>query len=277
MSTRSLPGFTIAVMTTSAVWTDPLRQAPSTVGLRHPMRQLSGRETLAVWAAATAPMAFASWVVAPRLAPSLGTVGLAKALILTLSAGLIWQFALTMALVGAEQRTLRWTTLREALWLRRPTSPATGRAGGRLWWVLLPMTVIFAAEMLVPAPAPADRDLGALLGSPEGEAWLSGAWGWFAVMMVLVFFNTVAGEELLFRGYLLPRMEGRFGRWAWLVNGVAFATYHLHTPWVIPGALLDSFALSYPSQRYRSAWLGIIVHSTQSAFILAAVLALVLR
>jgi membrane protease YdiL (CAAX protease family) len=264
-------------MTATAIGTNPPRQPLSADGLHRPIRQLSGRETLAVWTAATAPMALASWVIAPRLAPSLGSVGLAKALILTLCAGLVWQFVLTMALVGVEQRTLRWTALRDALWLRRPTSPATGRVGGRLWWVLLPMTVIFASGMLVPAPAPADRDLGALLGSPAGEAWLSGAWGWFAVMMVLVIFNTVAGEELLFRGYLLPRMAARFGRRAWLVNGIAFATYHLHTPWVIPGALLDSFALSYPSQRYRSAWLGIIVHSTQSLLIIGAVLALVMR
>ncbi|MFK8023940.1 MAG: CPBP family glutamic-type intramembrane protease, partial [Ilumatobacter sp.] len=77
-------------------------------------------------------------------------------------------------------------------------------------------------------------------------------------------------------GYLLPRLEGRFGPRAWLVNGVAFAAYHLHTPWVIPTALLDSLALSYPSQRYRSAWLGIIVHSVQSVIIMIGVLALVL-
>lgn len=43
--------------------------------------------------------------------------------------------------------------------------------------------------------------------------------------------------------YLLPRLQDRFGRRAWLVNGVAFAAYHVHTPWVTPGALLDSLAL----------------------------------
>ncbi len=263
-------------MTTDAAPAAP-HPAPVTAGLERPIRQLSGSEMFGIWAAATGPMAVASWLVAPRLAPSLGDLGLGKALILTLTAGLIWQFVLVVVLVVAEQRTLRWSALRDALWLNSPRSPTTGRRGGRLWWVLVPMTVIFAAELVVPAPAPVARDLGAILGSPAGEAWLSGAWGWFAVVLVLVIFNTVLGEELLFRGYLLPRMEGRFGRWAWLVNGVAFAGYHLHTPWVIPGALLDSLALSYPSQRYRSAWLGIIVHSTQSVFITAAVLVLVLR
>ena len=36
-------------------------------------------------------------------------------------------------------------------------------------------------------------------------------------------FNTVLGEELLFRGLLLPRMNGVFGRRDWLANGVLFA------------------------------------------------------
>ena len=90
-------------------------------------------------------------------------------------------------------------------------------------------------------------------------------------------FNTVLGEELLFRGLLLPRMRGVFGRADWLANGVLFALYHLHMPWAIPKALLDSLALAYPSRRYRSAWLGIIVHSLQSVLIVGASLALVLR
>ncbi|MEI8407067.1 MULTISPECIES: hypothetical protein [unclassified Kribbella] len=31
---------------------------------------------------------------------------------------------------------------------------------------------------------------------------------------------------------------GTFGRADWLVNGVLFACYHLHEPWVIPQTLL---------------------------------------
>lgn len=46
---------------------------------------------------------------------------------------------------------------------------------------------------------------------------------------------------------------------------------------MIPTALLDSVALALPSRRYRSAWLGIIVHSVQSVLIVGATLALVLR
>jgi membrane protease YdiL (CAAX protease family) len=223
-------------------------------------------------------MALAAWFIAPRLAPSLGDLGLSKALILTLTAGLIWQFALTAALVAREQHTLRWSVVRDALWLRAPQNPKTGRRGGKMWLVVLPVSIGFAAETLIPVlPHAADRDFGAVLFSAAGQAWFQGAWGWLAIALVMMFFNTVAGEELLFRGYLLPRMTGAFGRREWLVNGVAFATYHLHVPWVIPGVLADAFMLSYPSQRYRSAWIGIAVHSAQSLFFGFAMLAVVLR
>jgi hypothetical protein len=39
---------------------------------------------------------------------------------------------------------------------------------------------------------------------------------------------------------------------------------------------VDIFALAYPSRRFQSAWMGIIVHSTQSVFILILVRTVVL-
>jgi hypothetical protein len=68
---------------------------------------------------------------------------MAKALIVSLVIGLVWQFVLVAVLVGREQRTLRWSTVREALWLRSPRSPRSprsGRVGGRVWLVLIPLT-----------------------------------------------------------------------------------------------------------------------------------------
>jgi uncharacterized protein len=50
----------------------------------------------------------------------------------------------------------------------------------------------------------------------------------------------------------------------WVANGVLFAAYHLHMPWVIPANLVDMFVVSYPAKRYRSTWIGIAVHSAQS-------------
>jgi uncharacterized protein len=240
--------------------------------------QLGLRGIIAVWAAAAVPMGLLAWVVAPLIADQMsGPNALLRALIIALTAGLVWQFVLVMALVGREQGSLRPSVLQDALWLRAPRAPRTGRRGGKLWLVVVPLIVASAVEGLLVIPGPGGRDFAEFLGSDAGEGLLAGAWGWFAILAALSVFNTVLGEELLFRGYLLPRMNGRFGRRDWVANGVLFAGYHLHTPWVIPTTLLDTFILSYPSKRYRSALIGIAVHSAQSIVVLGLVLALVLK
>jgi membrane protease YdiL (CAAX protease family) len=242
-------------------------------------RQYDLREIVGVWAAAALPMAALAWLGAPALADRLdGPSAWPRALLAGLTAGLVWQGLLVIVLVRRETGSLRWHTLADALWLHRPRSPRTGRVGGRVWWVLLPAVLVVGLEQLLPSlPAPAGRDMGAFMRSPDGQDFLAGNWPWFAVIVVMALFNTVLGEELLFRGLLLPRMRGVFGRADWLANGVLFALYHLHMPWVIPKALLDTLALAYPSRRYRSAWLGIVVHSIQSVLLVGGSLALVLR
>ena len=224
-------------------------------------------------------MGVLAWIVAPWLRDQLGgDEPLAKALLIWLTVGLIWQFVLVLILTRRELGTLQWSRLRDALWLRSPRDPKTGRVGGKVWWWLLLFIFIFALEQAVPAiTGPSVRDFGEFVSSDGGKDFFRGAWGWFAVVVVLAVFNTVLGEELLFRGLLLPRMKGVFGRGDWVANGVLFAVYHLHEPWVIPSALVDIFALAYPSRRFQSAWMGIIVHSTQSVFIIIVVLTLVLR
>jgi membrane protease YdiL (CAAX protease family) len=220
-----------------------------------------------------------AWVVAPAIAGPGGAVSLARALLAGLTVGLVWQFVLVLVLVYRERASLRWLVLREALWLRAPRSPRTGKVGGRVWLALVPATLLFAAAGLLPTfPAVAGHDLGWFLDSHEGQAFMSHNWTWFGVIVVLMVFNTVLGEELLFRGLLLPRMAGVFGRWDWAANGFLFAVYHLHMPWAIPSTLLtDTFALAYVSRRYRSAILGIIVHTSQSILMLVLLLNVVLR
>jgi uncharacterized protein len=241
--------------------------------------QYGVRRIVAVWAAAALPMGALSWLVAPALEGSFsgsGNVPLVKALIVCLTAGLIWQFVLVAVLLRREQGTLRWSSTRDALWLRSPQSPKSGRVGGRIWLILVPL--ILAAAVVDGVPflnGPSNRDMGAFLGTHAGHAFLSGAWGWYALILVMLLFNTVLGEELLFRGFLLPRMNRAFGRGDWLANGVLFAAYHLHEPWAMPSAFLDTFIYAYPTKRYRSAWLGIAVHSASSVFLAIVILTLV--
>jgi uncharacterized protein len=243
------------------------------------IRQYTLAGVLGTWAAAALPMAALFWGIGPLLAHTLeGPAALIRALVLVATAGLAWQFLLVLILVHREQGSLRRAVLKDALWLHAPRSPRTGRRGRWAWLVVIPFVVAFGVEELLPTlPAPESRELGQLLLSDAGHQFLSGNWGWFGILAALVVFNTVLGEELLFRGLLLPRMQGVFGRWDWAANGILFAVYHLHEPWGIPRTLLDAFILAYPSKRYNSALIGIAVHSAQSVTILGLALALVLR
>ena len=243
------------------------------------VKQYSLAQIIGVWAAAAVPMAVLAWIIAPLLEDQLsGDEPLAQALLICLTLGLIWQFVLVLILVKRELGSLEWPRVRDALWLQRPQDPKTGRVGGRVWWWLVPLVVLLALLQEVPAiPGPSVRDFADFLDSDRGEAFFSGAWGWFAVVVVFVIFNTVLGEELLFRGLLLPRMQAVFGRGDWVANGVLFTVYHLHVPWVMPATLVEGIFLeAYPSRRFQSAWMGIIVHSVQSVVVTIIVLTLVL-
>lgn len=88
-----------------------------------------------MWAAAAVPMGALAWIVAPLLADRLGgDEPLIQALLIVLTLGLIWQFFLILILLRQELGRLRWSRVRDALWLRAPRDPKTGRVGGQVWW-----------------------------------------------------------------------------------------------------------------------------------------------
>ncbi len=92
--------------------------------------------------------------------------------------------------------------------------------------------------------------------------------------MIIVY--TFLGEEFLFRGVLLPKMNGFFGRWDWAANAVMFGLYHLYQPWGIPGNILDGLVFAFSGKRYRSNWFPSILHSGQSLYFIVLILGLVL-
>jgi uncharacterized protein len=67
--------------------------------------QYSLAQILAVYAAAAIPMAVLAWVVAPVLGALLGggDTAFIKALLLCITAGLVWQFVLTLSSSGASR------------------------------------------------------------------------------------------------------------------------------------------------------------------------------
>jgi len=244
------------------------------------VRQYSLVQILGVWAAAAVPMGVLAWIVAPWLKDHLGGRDpFIEALLLCLNVGLLWMLGLTMILVWREQGSLSWLHARDALWLRAPRDPKTRRVGRRVWLWVLPF-IVFSAVVnagLIDPEGPLPRDLPNAIQTDRVEHFFSGNWGWFAMLVAVALLSPVV-EELLFRGLLLPRMRAVFGRLDFVVNGALFGLYHLHQPWSMPASVIDGIVnQAYPSRRFQSTWMGIIVHTIPSFLIIGVALALVLK
>jgi membrane protease YdiL (CAAX protease family) len=254
--------------------------------------QYSLAKILGIWALAAAPMGILSWIVFPLLAPDSASepleFGVTRLVLLAL--GLVWLFVLSMLIVRREEGDLRWGTVKRRLRLNTPREPATGEPRARLWlWVVPFLIGVAVVDIVLNTPLenawvsvfpflaePGGYSLDAIFESQEILARLEGAWWFFALFVVQAAFNTILGEEFLFRGVLLPKMEGVFGRWSWVANGVLFGFYHVHQPWGIPNSVLTGLLYTFPAYRFRSTWMSIILHSAQSVFFAFLVLGVVL-
>jgi membrane protease YdiL (CAAX protease family) len=269
-------------------------RAPTVHGVSSERRseQYSLAKILGIWALATVPMGVLSWIVFPLLAPDSRSdpLGFGVTRLALLALGLVWLFVLSMIIVNREEGDLRWTTIKRRLRLNVPQDPSTGTPRKRLWLWVVPFLVAVAALELVLDSAlgnawvsvfpflaePAGYSFDAIFGSQEILRRLGGAWWFLAMFVVQAAFNTIFGEEFLFRGVLLPKMEGVFGRSSWVANGVLFGLYHVHQPWRIPSSVLTGLLYAFPAYRYRSTWMSIALHSAQSVFFAFLVLGVVL-
>lgn len=246
-------------------------------------------QILAIWLAAGAPMWILGWLVYPALGQNLSAVDAALLRFELLTVGLIWQFVLAMLILYREEGNIRIETIRRRFWLNNPVSPKTGKPNNWLWWLLIPLMLLNVVQELGLAPflddlwikllpflAEPEGYSPAILFAPETRALWIGAWNLLALQAVLSLFNTFLGEEFIFRGVLLPKMRGVFGRADWVANGVLFGLYHLHQPWGIPGSILHGLLLAFTGKRYRSNWFPIILHSGQSVYFIVLILGLVL-
>ena len=246
-------------------------------------------QILTIWLAGSALMWIMGWVIYPALSRNLPAVDAVLLRMKLLTVGLIWQFVLSMLILYLEEGNLRLATIRRRFWLNHPISPKSGQKDKRLWWLLIPLlSLLLLLEFgagpfldglwtrLFPFLAEPPGYSGAILFAPELRARWIGAWDLLALQVVLSLFNTFLGEEFLFHGLLLPKMNGLFGKGDWIVNGILFGLYHMHQPWGLPGNILSGWLLAYPAKRYRSNWFPILIHSAQSIFFIVIISGLVL-
>jgi membrane protease YdiL (CAAX protease family) len=241
-------------------------------------------QILGILALVALPMALLSWVVAPAIIPY-SPLHPGITFWLLIIAGMVWQFIVSLVIIYRELGTLRWSAIRQRTWLQTPRDPRTDQPNPRLfWWVLPPLLFLaltnyiladyldVSMSWLFPAlkmPSYADMSQ---LATPEFQ----GHWWLLGIALVSFIFNYFLGEEFLFRGVLLPKMQGVFGKYDWVANAVLFGFYHLHLAWALPSIIVANLAYSWPARRFRSNWMAIIVHSVELLPVLVMVLAVIL-
>ncbi len=143
----------------------------------------------------------------------------------------------------------------------------TGRdfawAAGGLFIIACGSAVIFELARQVD---PGFRSSPEFLRTPPGwGAWVFLAW-------IPLFLSNILGEELCWRGYVLPRQEAAFGRTAWLLNGAMWCGFHWSFGWQVMLLVLPiTLLLPWIVQRRRNTFVGIIIHGVFNAagFVLA--------
>ncbi len=246
--------------------------------------QYSLKKILIIWALSAIPMAILAFVVTPFLIPILG---LPPAIVywMAIIVGLMWQFVLSILILKNEGHDLKWSSIHKRMKYQKPQNPKTGKASNWLFLWVLPFILLSAliqsGSIGLPdvdsVVAPYIQDLHqydlSVLATPEYK----GAWWILGLFLVTMVFNYFLGEEFIYRGILLPKMNGVFGKWDWLANGVLFGFYHLHKPQIILStALLFGFVFAFPSRYFQSSWMALIIHGLEGLFGLTLVLGVIL-
>jgi membrane protease YdiL (CAAX protease family) len=119
-------------------------------------------------------------------------------------------------------------------------------------WLPLPADLPVLADPLAPF------SLDVLNRAAGGQ--IQGQWS-IAILFTVTFFFNIAGEELWWRGYVLPRQERAFGRVTWLIHGLMWAMFHAFKYWDVIGLLPICLMIAFAAVRLRSNWAGLIAHA----------------
>lgn len=211
----------------------------------------------------------AQWVIAPAINTGLRQPYLIAYLICW---GTTEACFLTASLIAyrAEGNLPQWKSFIGRYRLTRP------RKGDMVWAVIVLALMLvtyqalaFTARWLTSIPAfsphpsfPAELTPNALDHIVPGmfmDMPLKGAW-WLVVLYVIGWVFNIFGEELWYRGFMLPRQELAHNHLGWLANGLSFWFMHIVWKWNLIAYLPGSLILSYVSQRQKTTTVGIIAH-----------------
>ncbi len=191
-------------------------------------------------------------------------LGLGIPLALLLLVALLW--------LKVEGRTITWQSMRERFRLHHMDSKAwLWSLGAILIGSVLGMPLVsqcsrFLIEQgIIPVPAMIPEFMRPTSLTDPRTAYnaavggLRGNWLPFIAMVIVLFFN-ILGEELWWRGVVLPRQELAFGPWTWVVHGVMWAFFHIFKWWDVLNLIPICLALSFVCSKLKNTTPGIVIH-----------------
>lgn len=203
-------------------------------------------------------------------------LGVGSPLAVLLAAALLW---LTL-----EGRAVNWETIKARLRLHP--------MNGEMWlWslaaLLLGSVVGFGgvsqvsrwliAQGVIPIPAAIPDFMSPtsltdpMLAYDAAVGGLRGNWLPFVAMLVVFVFN-ILGEELWWRGIVLPRQELAFGKWTWVLHGVLWAFFHIFKWWDVLNLLPITLALAWVCYKFKNTTPGLVIHGVTNGIALIPLL-----
>jgi membrane protease YdiL (CAAX protease family) len=178
-----------------------------------------------------------------------------------------------------EGRPWSWPAIRDRMRLQKPTARDWGWTVGLLVvtmagrFVIGPIAGLFAGVHFYSPPPEFVTVMTGLRDGTFGGMPMHGRWDLFLLMFICLAVLNIGGEELWWRGIILPRQELAFGKWAWLVNGLLWDLFHFfyHTNGAsVVAYLVATVPLAFVAQRTRNTWPGIVAHFVGNSPVLLA-------
>jgi len=85
---------------------------------------------------------------------------------------------------------------------------------------------------------------------------------WILLIWLPYWILNIMGEEVLWRGVILPRQEVIFKKYAWMIHGCCWGIFHIAFGWQLLVTLIPIlFIQSYVVQRRKNSWIGVVIHA----------------
>jgi len=169
-------------------------------------------------------------------------------------------FSTAMVLLKKEQHELTYSIIREKLNLR----PLSTRD---LIWTLVGIVTISAFSLLIMKGLTRLSELypdriSSSFSPPFLEFHvLDNSQYWIYLVWIPFFFFNIFGEELLWRGYILPRQKLNSDTANWSLNSVGWLLFHVAFGWKLVILLLPILIINpFIVQKTKNTWTGIIIH-----------------